>query len=457
MLFTKHVDSGIWTKHEALLEIDIGYSHLAPDPDGVIETYTVQRDDCPLYIYQSEVAILDTRAMLFPTPLSEAASPSSASSCVHRVIGSDDATTCVVLLAHCPATDRVLCTHLDSQKRCKGLAEVLCQLADWEENGELPVVDIYICGGIHGNKDTVGTLRGILDELTMRQDEEDEAEEGSCELPLALATLSPFPQSAPVSVHIPKRKQYNCHYHLQVLHVQGNTLERTHMSTVMGMGLHMKRELYPRNTGFGFRISSSHADTETEAGGVTEKGKGKVLIQLLAMSFPFNDTYMHEQPHMWKSKHLSLSHIRGPERIQRSSACMADSEYAGGEGEGKFGRGVTRGGLRRIDVRGQAGVLYIAPSSSAAWDKTEIEDILSQSDEELLQTCSTSPECEPEHFCEQMRAALSLFLQRDVHGGGTYVYAVGESHADVDVDSLGVVGWCKVDAHKAQADAIEGK
>lgn len=66
------------------------------------------------------------------------------------VVGTDDATTCMMLLAHGAATNSLLVTHLDGPERCAGLAGFLDSMVPVEEEEEegSAALDVYVVGGM---------------------------------------------------------------------------------------------------------------------------------------------------------------------------------------------------------------------------------------------------------------------------------------------------------------------
>ncbi|KAH3745013.1 protein N-terminal asparagine amidohydrolase [Pelomyxa schiedti] len=84
-------------------------------------------------------------------------------------VGSDDATTCLLLVARCPQTDRIACTHMDSRRSARDLAKVLKAGLIGEANTISSfVVEIWLVGAIpdddskDGSDDLVQKVVGEL-------------------------------------------------------------------------------------------------------------------------------------------------------------------------------------------------------------------------------------------------------------------------------------------------------
>ena len=93
----------------------------------------VNESDDVLYVGQGEIAV--------GVPVSS-----------FTVVGTDDATTCMMLLAHGAATNSLLVTHLDGPERCAGLAGFLDSMVPVEEEEEeeegSAALDVYVIGGM---------------------------------------------------------------------------------------------------------------------------------------------------------------------------------------------------------------------------------------------------------------------------------------------------------------------
>ena len=84
-------------------------------------------------------------------------------------LGTDDATTCHVLLVRSRSTNRVSVAHLNSPECCDGLGEVLSKLAAYGvpsvEDAEGGGLDVHVLGGLLHDPLSLDILQGLLEEM----------------------------------------------------------------------------------------------------------------------------------------------------------------------------------------------------------------------------------------------------------------------------------------------------
>lgn len=81
----------------------------------------------------------------------------------YDVVGSDDATTCFIVLARHRKSGHLLAAHVDTEARAETLGRHIDSLTD--SNIDDRTVDIYISGGIVYIKDSVDTLAVLLESI----------------------------------------------------------------------------------------------------------------------------------------------------------------------------------------------------------------------------------------------------------------------------------------------------
>lgn len=101
--------------------------------------YRVKSSERGLYVHQGEIAY---------------GIPERDFDCV----GSDDATTCIILLCRHVVSGLLLVAHIDSDDKCSGLSKYIDVMVDDSH----PEVDVYISGGILYMTDSMRTLQALF-------------------------------------------------------------------------------------------------------------------------------------------------------------------------------------------------------------------------------------------------------------------------------------------------------
>jgi len=173
-----------------------------------------------LYVHQGEVAIV----------------PADGS---FSFVGSDDATTCIILLARNAERSRLLVAHIDSPDRCSNLTDVLEELGQGGDG-----VDVWLCGAMVLPLDEAGD-----------DDEEGEEEAESAMLLIAIMT---------------ELEAASCECRVQLLHV----LQRNTWVDESGVQR-------PRIMGFGFAVQPDGVSTVAPMSFPIETRGPDFLIRLL--------------------------------------------------------------------------------------------------------------------------------------------------------------------------------
>jgi len=113
-----------------------------------------ERSSRALYVHQGEVAVVAADGSF-------------------SFVGSDDATTCIILLARNADRSRILVAHIDSLDRCSNLTDILEDLGQGGDG-----VDVWLCGA----------MVLPMDEAGGDDDEEEEEEAESAMLLIAIMT-----------------------------------------------------------------------------------------------------------------------------------------------------------------------------------------------------------------------------------------------------------------------------
>lgn len=230
------------------------------------------------------------------------------------IVGSDDATTCVIVLARNRANGSFLVTHVDCEGRAVQVGEHIDSLMDSLSDNNTNIVDIYISGGMWYMPDSVNIMSSLLASI----------------------------------------QECSSECYLRLLNFEKNCGEE-HFSAEKA------RELCPKPivSGCGFLIRNQND------------------FDVIPMKFPLDTR--GPLPHfrqaiMMTSENLSVVCHLHSDRISVSPAGQ---------------------GLRNLDEHTRGFYLQT----------------LSLSDEDFLQTWSTSPNCEPPHFVSDFKKTISCILQ----------------------------------------------
>jgi hypothetical protein len=109
-----------------------------------------ERSSRALYVHQGEVAVVAADGSF-------------------SFVGSDDATTCIILLARNADRSRILVAHIDSPDRCSNLTDILEELGQGGDG-----VDVWLCGAMVLPMDEAG---GDDDEEEEEEEEEEDDED----------------------------------------------------------------------------------------------------------------------------------------------------------------------------------------------------------------------------------------------------------------------------------------